>query len=110
MNPMLKKIATAVAVKKVIEKIQDARRPKRSLFSRMKGLLGLGAAGGGAFYLYKSGKLDSLMGNSNGSSADAYTPPSSSAPAAVTGSTASGTASTASTPSTTETPTASTTG
>ncbi|MDQ4125413.1 MAG: hypothetical protein M3134_07430 [Actinomycetota bacterium] len=61
MNPMLKKVLAAVAVKEAIEKVQEMRRPKPSLWSRMSPLAFVAAIGGALFYLNKSGKLGPVV-------------------------------------------------
>lgn len=77
MNPLLKKVLAAVAVKEAIEKVQEMRRPKPSLWSRISPLALVAAVGGALFYLNKSGKLGPVVGqvkdkvgssSSNGSS------------------------------------------
>jgi hypothetical protein len=62
MNPMLKKVLAAVAIKEGIEKVQEMRRPKPSLWSRISPVVLVAALGGALFYLNKSGKLGPLMG------------------------------------------------
>lgn len=57
MSPMVKKLGAAFAVKQVWDKVQESRRPKRSLLSRIGPMGILAAVGGGLFYLWKSGKL-----------------------------------------------------
>ena len=65
MSPLLKKVAGALAVKEIIDRVQEARRPKRSKLSRAVPFsLPVGLAAG-VFYLYKSGRLDGLMGKSS---------------------------------------------
>jgi hypothetical protein len=66
MNPMLKKILAALAIKEGIEKIQEMRRPKRSFVSRMIHPLVLLGLGGGAFYLYKNGHLAPVVEQAKG--------------------------------------------
>jgi hypothetical protein len=78
MNPLLKKVIAAVAVKEAIEKVQEMRRPKPSLWSRISPLAFVAAIGGALFYLNKSGKLGPVVdqvkgttgsgGTSNGAS------------------------------------------
>ena len=67
MNPALKKVLAAVAVKQVVDRIQEARAPRKSFIRRNLGklaFLGIGATG---LYLFKSGKVEKLMGGgSNG--------------------------------------------
>lgn len=67
MNPMLKKIVAAVAVKEAIEKVQEMRKPKPSLWSRISPLVFVAAIGGALFYLGKSGKLGGMKDKSVGS-------------------------------------------
>ena len=71
-NPILKKAAAAVAVKKVIDRVQEARAPRRSFVRRNSGKLFLVALGGAGFYLYKSGKVDQLMGGGSTGYQDSY--------------------------------------
>lgn len=61
MNPMLKKVLAAVAVKEAIEKVQEMRRPKPSLWSRISPLAFVAAIGGALFYLNKTGKLGPVV-------------------------------------------------
>lgn len=90
MNPLVKKVVAAVAIKEAIEKVQEMRRPKPSLWSRLSPVALVAAVGGAIFYLGKSGKLAPVVdqvkgrtGSSNGSgsweggsaSAPATTPP-----------------------------------
>ncbi len=68
MNPFLKKVIAAVAIKEGIEKVQEMRRPKPSLWSRVSPIALVAALGGALFYLNKSGKLGSLVGGAKGDS------------------------------------------
>lgn len=61
MNPLVKKVVAAVAIKEAIEKVQEMRRPKPSLWSRMAPLAFVAAAGGALFYLSKSGRLSPVV-------------------------------------------------
>ena len=78
MNPLVKKALAALAITKGIEKIQDMRKPKRSLAARVSPLLALVGLGAGVFYLNKTGKLQPLVeraksmggGNGNGTVLD----------------------------------------
>ena len=99
MNPMLKKVIAALAIKEGIEKVQEMRNPKPSLMSRLSRPLLMLTAGGGAYWLYKTGKLQplveqgkSMMGS--GSSSDIGTTQTYSAPAGSNGATTAGTVST----------------
>ncbi|MFN2586492.1 MAG: hypothetical protein ABR613_00030 [Actinomycetota bacterium] len=62
MNPFLKKVIAAAAIKEGIEKVQEMRRPKPSLWSRISPLALVAALGGALFYLNKSGRLAPLVG------------------------------------------------
>ena len=79
MNPLVKRVLGALAVKEVIDRIQEARKPKKGLLSRAGSLLVPAALAGGVFYLYRNGKLDPLIeqgkGLLNQSDEGAYTPP-----------------------------------
>jgi hypothetical protein len=61
MNPFVKKVVAAVAVKEAIEKVQEMRRPKPSVWSRLAPFALLAAIGGALFYLNKSGKLSPVV-------------------------------------------------
>ena len=61
MNPLVKKVVAAVAVKEAIEKVQEMRRPKPSLWSRIAPFAIIAAIGGALFYLNKSGKLSPVV-------------------------------------------------
>ena len=71
MNPLLKKILAAVAIKEGIEKVQEMRRPKPSLMSRLSPIALIAALGGALFYLNKSGKLAPLLGGAKDKAAPA---------------------------------------
>jgi hypothetical protein len=64
MSPLLKKVAGALAVKEVIDRVQEARRPKRSKLARAVPFSLPVALAAGVFYLYKSGRLDGVLGGS----------------------------------------------
>ena len=71
MSPVLKKVIAGFAATKAIEKIQDIRRPRQSFVRRNAGkLLLVGLAGGVATDLFRSGKIDGLVGR--GDSDDGY--------------------------------------
>lgn len=80
MNPLLKKVAGAWAIKEAVEYVQDRRQPKRSVFSKLSPLLVLSAIGGAGYYLYKNGKLGPLVekvdelrsGSNSSSTSDAF--------------------------------------
>ena len=66
MNPFVKKVVAAVAVKEAIEKVQEMRRPKPSLWSRISPFVIVAAIGGALFYLNKSGKLSPVVDQMKG--------------------------------------------
>lgn len=94
MNPLLKKVLAALAIKEGFEKVQEMRNPKPSMASRFGGVLKFGAIGGGLFYLYKSGRLAPVVDKAKGLMGGGSDPVSSentwSAPTATNGSTTSG--------------------
>ena len=61
MNPLLKKVLAALAIKEGFEKIQEMRNPRPSLMARITRPLMMLGAGGGAYWLYKTGKLQPLV-------------------------------------------------
>jgi hypothetical protein len=61
MSPIVKRVLGALAIKEVIDRVQEARRPKKRLIGRLGSPLMLAALGGGIFYLYKNGKLDPVI-------------------------------------------------
>jgi hypothetical protein len=63
---MVKKLLAGFAATKAYEKVQEMRQPKRSFLRRNLGKILLLGAAGGAAYLYKNGKLDSLTGGRDG--------------------------------------------
>ena len=66
MSPIVKKAATALALKEVFDRVQEARRPKRSFVARNKGKALWGAVLAGGAYLYKNGKLDGFVDRAKG--------------------------------------------
>lgn len=62
MNPILKRLMTALAVKEAVERVREMRAPKPSLWQRLKPLLFLATAGAAAFYVVRSGRVDALLG------------------------------------------------
>lgn len=80
MNPLVKKVVAAVAIKEAIEKVQEMRRPKPSLWSRLSPLAFVAAIGGAIFYLNRTGKLgpvvDQVKGKAgSGGSSNTPAPP-----------------------------------
>jgi hypothetical protein len=61
MSPMLKRVGAALAAKELYDRIQERRRPQKSFAQRNGGKLALLAIGGGAFFLYRTGKLAPLI-------------------------------------------------
>ena len=73
MSPVLKKLAAGFVATKAFEKVQEMRRPKQSFVRRNIGkLLFVGLAGGAAAYLFKTGKLQDVVGSSDTSYRDEY--------------------------------------
>lgn len=70
MSPVLKKLIAGFAATKAFEKVQEMRRPRQSFARRNIGKLLLVGMAGGAAYLFRSGKLDSITGG--GSSSNGY--------------------------------------
>jgi hypothetical protein len=62
MNPTLKKLLAAVAVKEGIEKIQEWRKPQKpSLWARLGKTAVIVGAGAGAYYAYKNGFFNGVI-------------------------------------------------
>ena len=61
MTPMLKRVGAALAAKELYEMFQEKRRPRKSFAQRNSGKLALLGIAGGAFFLYRSGKLEPLI-------------------------------------------------
>ena len=75
MSPLVKKAITALALKEGIERIAEARRPKKrkNVLVRIAKMGALGGAAYGAFQAYKSGMLKPLTDKlSGGSSYEGY--------------------------------------
>ena len=75
MSPLVKKAVTALAIKEGIERIAEARRPKKrkNVLVRLFKLGAIGGAAYGAFQAYKSGMLKPLTDKlSGGSSYEGY--------------------------------------
>lgn len=73
MSPIVKKALAAIAAKELLERINEARKPKKpSLIARFGRLLLIGGGIGAGYYVYKSGKLqpliDKVRGTQSGSS------------------------------------------
>lgn len=66
MSPLVKKAAAALAIKELIDRVQEARRPKRSFAARNKGKAMWAAVLGGGAYLYKTGRLGPLVNQAKG--------------------------------------------
>jgi hypothetical protein len=62
MSPIVKRVLTAVAVKKAYDYVQERRRPQRSAVSRFATpFLALAAAGGAVAFLGRTGRLNPLV-------------------------------------------------
>jgi hypothetical protein len=66
MSPLAKKVVAALALKKVVDRVQESRHPKRSFLARNKGKAMWAALLGGGAYLYKNGKLDGVIEQAKG--------------------------------------------
>ena len=76
-NKLIKRIVAALAIKEVVERVQEARQPKRSFLRRNAGKIALLALAGAGFYAYqqRSGR-PSLPGSPTGSGFNATREPS----------------------------------
>lgn len=73
MSPIVKKAATALALKEVYDRVQEARKPQKpSFLARLFKLTLIGGAAYGLFYSYKTGMLQGVMGKAKGSSGSSY--------------------------------------
>jgi hypothetical protein len=62
MNPTIKKLLAAVAVKEGIEKIQEIRNPRKpSIWARLGKTAAIVGVGAGAYYAYKSGLFNGVI-------------------------------------------------
>lgn len=62
MNPTVKKLLAAVAVKEGIEKIQEWRKPQKpSIWARLGKTAVIVGAGAGAYYAYKNGMFNGVI-------------------------------------------------
>jgi hypothetical protein len=69
MNPTVKKLLAAVAVKEGIEKIQDWRKPQKpSIWARLGKTATIVGVGAGAYYAYKTGLLNGVIDQLKGKS------------------------------------------
>ena len=66
MSPIIKKAATALALKELFDRVQEARRPNQSFVARNKGKALWGTLLAGAAYLYKNGKLNGIVSQAKG--------------------------------------------
>ena len=64
-NKLVKRAVAALAIKELVERVQEARRPRKSFLRRHIGKIALLAAAGAGFYAYqqRSGQI-SLPGTS----------------------------------------------
>ena len=63
MKPIVKKALAAVAAKELYERIQESRQPKRpSAFARLAKLTVFAGLAAGAYYGYKAGLFNGLLG------------------------------------------------
>lgn len=83
MKPLLKKALAAVAVKEAFERVQEMRAPQKpSLAQRLKPVALLAGLGGLAAYLFRSGRLNALLGRDSQDHNRPWETPAYSAPAA----------------------------
>ena len=69
MNPLVKKVAAALAIKEGIEAFQEWRRPaKPSTWSRLGKTALVAGAAAGVYYAYRAGMLDGLVDQIKGKS------------------------------------------
>jgi hypothetical protein len=69
MNPVVKKVVAALAIKEGIEAIQEWRRPaKPSIWSRLGKTAAIAGVAAGAYYAYRNGMLDGLVDQLKGKS------------------------------------------
>ena len=61
MQPIVKRVLGAIAIKEVIDRVQEARKPKKGLIGRLGSPVVLVAVAGGVYYLYRTGKLTGLI-------------------------------------------------
>lgn len=97
MSGLWKKAAAAVAVKKIVDRVQEARQPKRSFISKISPAVIVAGIGGAAFWAYKNGKLDPVVEQAKSLTGQEGNGSYPTAPAAATGDTAMGASSTSST-------------
>ena len=65
MRPIVKKALAAVAAKEIYERIQEARQPQKpSAFARLAKLTLVAGLAAGAYYGYRAGLFDGLLGRS----------------------------------------------
>ena len=77
MSPLMKKILGAVAVKQIIDKVNERRAPKPSFMSRFGRMLLIGGGAAAGLYAYKSGALQPIIDKVSGGSSNAKSDPSS---------------------------------
>ena len=72
MNPLLKKVLAAIAIKEGIEKVQEWRNPKPSRGARLAKFTLLAGTGAGLLYAYKTGRIHALLGKSRDQAASSW--------------------------------------
>lgn len=97
MSGLWKKAAAAVAVKKIVDRVQEARQPKRSFISKISPAVIVAGIGGAAFWAYKNGKLDPVVEQAKSLTGQEGNGSHPTAPASATGDTTIGASSTSST-------------
>lgn len=75
MNPILKKLLLAVALKQGVDRLQEMRRPKKpALLARWRTPALVLVGGAGAVYLARSGRVNALLGRTPPQGATTYGP------------------------------------
>ena len=59
-KPIAKKVIAAVAVKEIVDRIQEARQPRKSFLRRNSGKLILLAVAGGGFLAWQRSRLNGI--------------------------------------------------
>ncbi len=73
MKPALKRILAAMAVKLAVDKIQERRQAKKRRGAALLRVVLLAGAASGAYYTYRSGRLQALIKGRTGESSSRET-------------------------------------
>ncbi|MDQ4144464.1 MAG: hypothetical protein M3198_12105 [Actinomycetota bacterium] len=66
MKPALKKILTAIAIKQVVDRVQERRQAKRRKAPGLVRAVLLAGAASGVYFAYKTGRLQALVKSRTG--------------------------------------------